>query len=48
MLLNSAAALVVAGKAEDLRGGVALAAGALDSGAATATLEQLVTLSNAS
>jgi anthranilate phosphoribosyltransferase len=48
VLLNSAAALVVAGKAEDLRGGVALAAGALDSGAATATLEQLVTLSNAS
>ena len=36
VLLNSAAALVVAGRAEDLRAGVALAARALDSGAARA------------
>jgi anthranilate phosphoribosyltransferase len=47
VLLNAAAALVVAGKAADLKSGVALAADALDSGAAKATLEKLVKASNA-
>ncbi len=46
VLLNAAAALIVAGKAADLRAGVAMAAEALDSGAAKATLNKLVTLSN--
>ncbi len=46
VLLNAAAALIVAGKAPDLRAGVAMAAEALDSGAAKATLNKLVTLSN--
>ena len=46
VLLNSAAALVIAGKAEDLRTGVALAAQAIDSGKAKATLAELVALTN--
>ncbi|MBI1179603.1 MAG: anthranilate phosphoribosyltransferase [Alphaproteobacteria bacterium] len=46
VLLNSAAALLVAGRADDLRGGLALAARALDSGAARATLEKLAMLSH--
>ncbi len=46
VLLNAAAALIVAGKAEDLRQGVTLAAEALDSGAAKATLDRLVKVSN--
>lgn len=46
VLLNAAAALVVADKAADLRAGVAMAAEALDFGAAKATLAKLVTLSN--
>ena len=37
---------VAAGKAPDLRAGVAMAAEALDSGAAKATLDKLVSLSN--
>ncbi len=41
MLLNAAAALVVAGQAEDLREGVARAAEAVDSGAARDRLERL-------
>jgi anthranilate phosphoribosyltransferase len=45
VLLNAAAALVVAGKAADLKAGVALAAEAIDSGRAGATLEKLVTIS---
>lgn len=45
-LLNAAAALVVAGKAEDLRAGVALAAKAVDDGAAAKTLDTLVATSN--
>ena len=45
VLLNSAAALVAAGKAEDLKSGAALAAGAIDSGAALAKLEALKELS---
>jgi anthranilate phosphoribosyltransferase len=42
VLLNSAAALIVAGVAEDLRAGVALAQDAIDSGAALATLDRLI------
>lgn len=41
VLLNAAAALVVAGAAPDLRGGVAMAAEAIDSGRALACLETL-------
>ncbi|HXC57223.1 MAG TPA: anthranilate phosphoribosyltransferase [Rhizomicrobium sp.] len=43
--INSAAALIVAGKAQDLREGAALAAGAIDTGAARARLEKLVAVS---
>ena len=45
-LLNTAAALVVAGKASDLKAGVALGAKALEDGSAKATLEKLVAVSN--
>ncbi|GGC48374.1 anthranilate phosphoribosyltransferase [Siccirubricoccus deserti] len=41
VLLNAAAALVVAGRATDLRAGAALAARAIDSGAASAVLGRL-------
>ncbi len=41
VLLNAGAALVAAGRAEDLSAGIALAAGILDSGAATRLLERL-------
>ena len=41
VLLNSGAALIVAGRAADLREGVALAARAIDEGAALAALETL-------
>ena len=44
VLLNSAAALIVAGKAKDLKAGVGLAAQAIDSGKAKATLDKLVTI----
>ena len=40
VLLNAAAALVVAGKAGDLRGGIELAAKSIDSGAAMGALER--------
>jgi anthranilate phosphoribosyltransferase len=46
VLLNSAAALVVAGRATDLKSGVGLAASAIDSGKAKATLAELVTITN--
>jgi anthranilate phosphoribosyltransferase len=46
VLLNSAAALVVGGKAKSLREGVGLAAEALDNGAAKAKLAQLIEVSN--
>ncbi|MGE5269099.1 MAG: anthranilate phosphoribosyltransferase [Thiohalocapsa sp.] len=46
VLLNAAAALVVAGRAEDLRHGADLAAAAIDSGAARRTLDRLVEMSN--
>jgi anthranilate phosphoribosyltransferase len=45
-LLNAAAALIVAGKAEDLRGAAALAAKTIDSGEAEGRLERLIAVSN--
>ena len=45
-VLNAAAALVVAGKAGDLREGARQAAAAVDSGVARATLENLAAVSN--
>lgn len=47
VLLNSAAALLVAGRARDLRDGVALAEEAIDSGAAVTALLRLVEVTNA-
>ena len=47
VLLNAAAALLVAGKANTLRDGVALAAEAIDSGKAMKVLEALVERTNA-
>jgi anthranilate phosphoribosyltransferase len=41
VLLNAAAALVVAGRTGDLRGGASLAARSIDSGAAAAVLARL-------
>ena len=46
VLLNAAAALLVAGKAKTLRDGVALAAQSIDSGKAKGVLEALVKLSH--
>ena len=46
MLLNSAAALLVAGTADSLKSGVAIAARAIDSGKAKATLAELVAITN--
>ena len=46
-LINAGAALVIADKAQTLKEGVVLAAKAVDSGAAKATLERLVLASNA-
>ncbi len=46
VLLNTAAALIVAGRVETLRDGVAVAAEAVDSGAARATLNKLVAITN--
>jgi anthranilate phosphoribosyltransferase len=45
-LLNAAAALIVAGKARDLKEGVALGIKSLDSGAAATRLKQLIAVSN--
>ena len=45
-VLNAAIALVVAGKAEDLKQGAALAAAAIDEGRAAETLAKLVKVSN--
>jgi anthranilate phosphoribosyltransferase len=45
-LLNAAAALMVAGRAPDLKAGMALGAQSLDSGAAAARLKQLIAVSN--
>ena len=46
VLLNAAAALLVAGKVKTLREGVALAGQSIDSGKAMAVLEALVKLSH--
>jgi anthranilate phosphoribosyltransferase len=46
VLLNSAAAFVVADRAADLKAGATLAADMIDSGKARSTLERLVALSN--
>jgi len=45
--INAGAALVVAGKAKDLKAGVELAAKSVDSGEAEAALDRLVAVSNA-
>jgi anthranilate phosphoribosyltransferase len=46
VLLNSAAALLIADKVQDLKAGVAMAALAIDSGRAQATLDRLVAITN--
>jgi len=46
VLLNAAAALIVAGKASDLRDGVVKAADAIDSGRAARALDRLVAVTN--
>jgi anthranilate phosphoribosyltransferase len=46
VLLNAGAALMVAGRAKDIKDGVAKAAQALDSGTAKAKLDALITASN--
>jgi anthranilate phosphoribosyltransferase len=46
VLLNAGAALVVAGRAPDLATGVAMAAAAVDSGAAMRVLDRLVAITN--
>jgi anthranilate phosphoribosyltransferase len=46
VVLNAAAALIVAGRAKNLKEGAALAEKSLDSGEAEGTLQRLVTLSN--
>jgi len=46
VLLNSAAALIVAGRARDLRQGVDQAADAIDQGKARRVLEKLVAITN--
>ncbi|MGB0694768.1 MAG: anthranilate phosphoribosyltransferase [Rhodospirillaceae bacterium] len=47
VLMNTAAALIVAGKAEDLAAGVSIAADAIDSGRAKAALAKMVAITNA-
>ena len=44
-LLNAAAALIVAGRAKDLKEGVAIGTKSLDSGAAAARLKHLIAVS---
>jgi anthranilate phosphoribosyltransferase len=46
VLLNSAASLIVAGRAASLRQGAELAAQSIDSGAAREVLEKLVAMTN--
>ncbi len=46
-VFNAAAALVVSGKAQDLKGGVALAQKSIDSGEAEGRLDRLIAVSNA-
>ena len=45
-ILNAAAALVVAGKAKNLKEGAALAAKSIDSGEAEGRLDRLISVSN--
>ena len=47
VLLNAAAALVVAGRADDLRQGVDMGSESIDSGAAAGVLDRWVEVSNA-
>ena len=47
VLLNTAAALIVGGKATSLTDGIALAVHAIESGAARAALDKLVQITNA-
>lgn len=47
VLLNTAATLIVAGRAESLEQGVTLAARAIDTGAALAALDKLIKITNA-
>lgn len=46
VLLNSGAALVIAGKAKDLKDGIDLAAHSIDNGAALTVLQKVVAISN--
>jgi anthranilate phosphoribosyltransferase len=46
VLLNAAAALIVAGRTKDLRDGVALAAQSIDRGAARRALDRLIVITN--
>ena len=46
VLLNAGAALIVAGKAADLRAGASLAAAAIDDGHARERLDRLIAVSN--
>jgi len=46
-VLNAAAALIVAGRAKDLKEGAALAAKSIDTGEAEGRLDRLITVSNA-
>ena len=46
VVFNSAASLIVAGKASDLKEGAALAANSIDSGRAAAALDNLVAITN--
>ena len=46
VILNAAGAIAAAGHAESLRDGIALAREAIDSGAATARLDELVEFSH--
>jgi anthranilate phosphoribosyltransferase len=46
VLFNAAAALIIAGRAKDLREGVAQAAKSIDSGAARTALSRLIAITN--
>jgi anthranilate phosphoribosyltransferase len=45
-ILNAAAALVVAGKAKDIKQGAAIAAKSIESGEAEGSLDRLIAVSN--
>jgi len=46
VLLNSAAALIIADKAKDLKEGVSMASHSIDSGNAKSILDRLIDISN--